>query len=73
MSTWADLIPFPIHFRSLKRQEGLQKVRAFCEDMLKHHWQPWLHFLPIYARLALGEGDRLIEARLCRFDGTTVA
>jgi UDP-2,3-diacylglucosamine pyrophosphatase LpxH len=71
--TWADLIPFPIHVRGLKRKEGLDKVRGFCDDLTKHHWSPWVRFLPTYARLALGEGDRLIEARLCRFDGTAVA
>jgi UDP-2,3-diacylglucosamine pyrophosphatase LpxH len=68
--TWADLIPFPVHFLNLPRDAGLVKLEQFCMDMKDRRLLPWLRFVPTYARVDLGEGDRLLQAKLRAFDGT---
>jgi len=58
--TWAELMAVPRGILLNKKEEGMQELRAFLDDLAENKLDKWRKPLPTFAKLVL-DGDEVIE------------
>jgi UDP-2,3-diacylglucosamine pyrophosphatase LpxH len=67
--TWADLVRFPKEILTGESQEVRDRLREFCNDMIRSHFEPYLVFSPTFVRLDVDSNDCVIHAALREYTG----
>ena len=71
--TWADVLQFPDAILSAATEaEALNKLHEFVAKMRSGDFSTWTPFKPTYIRFELDNSDKITEAVLETFSGTSV-